>query len=184
MPPSTFHAWPVTKLESSDARYTARGDTSSGWPCGPIGVAELIFCSSETVRRPEGSITDSYGQGQRGGGAGLTAGVVGVELLPRQLHPALDRARTDNVGRDAVLGVLLRDRAGQAVHRGLGGAVADAEGCRELAGDGAHGDDAAPLLRDHVGQRRLGEQVRRVHVHVELQVPEVCARRQRGEISA
>src|ERR1700733_13041096 len=41
-PPSTNSSTPVTKLESSDARYNAALATSSGSPMRPIGTVESI----------------------------------------------------------------------------------------------------------------------------------------------
>src|SRR6202451_4230349 len=42
LPPSTNSSIPVTKLESSDARYSAALATSSGFPMRPIGMVDTI----------------------------------------------------------------------------------------------------------------------------------------------
>src|SRR5580658_10594373 len=42
LPPSTNSSTPVTKLESSDARYSAALATSSGFPMRPMGMVDTI----------------------------------------------------------------------------------------------------------------------------------------------
>ena len=80
--------------ESSEARKTAAGAMSCGWPMRPSGV-----CASMTLRK---SLSDEAG---------------GVNAL------GLDHAGVDGVDADFARAQFLGERRGDGIHGGFGGAV-------------------------------------------------------------
>ena len=124
-PPSTGSATPVMKFASSEARNSAALATSQAVP--------ILWRSGTRASRAGGDF-----------GAALAAGAgAGIDR-----HRRVHQSRQDDVGADAVFGVLDGELLGEGDQAGLGRLVGDV-GILLPGGDRRDGDDDARALRPH-----------------------------------